>query len=62
MGKGSEKRKLNRSDKKFCERYESAFDKKLHKDTTANTDRKRQVSEADRPAGVMSRTIYGLPA
>ena len=58
MGKGSEQRKLHRDDNKFRDQYDEAFTRELHKDTTANTATKRQVSEADRPAGVMSRTIY----
>jgi hypothetical protein len=59
MGKGSEKRKLNRSDEKFCERYDQAFTKKLHKDTEATTVTKRQVAAKDLPVGMRSRTIYG---
>ncbi len=62
MGKGSEQRKLHRDPEKYRDNHDEAFTKKLHKDTTANTATKRQVSEADRPAGVMSRTIYGAKA
>jgi stalled ribosome alternative rescue factor ArfA len=59
MGKGSEQRKLHRSDEKFCENYDSAFTKKLHKETEATTVNKRQVSAKDLPVGMRSRTIYG---
>ncbi len=52
----------NRDDTKYRDNHDEAFTKELHKDTTANTDRKRQVSKADRPAGVKSRTIYGAKA
>ena len=58
MGKGSAQRHLHRDPDEYRDNYSGAFTEKLHKDTTANTVRKRQVSKADRPAGVMSRTIY----
>ncbi len=62
MGKGSATRQLNRDPDKYRDNHDEAFSKELHKDTTANTATKRQVSKADRPAGVMSRTIYGPKA
>lgn len=48
----------NRDADKYRSGHDEALGTKLHKDTTANTATKRQVSEADRPTGVKSRTIY----
>jgi hypothetical protein len=52
----------NRDAEKYRKHHDEAFTKELHKDTTANTATKRQVSDADRPAGVKSRTIYRAKA
>jgi hypothetical protein len=62
MGKGSAQRQLNRDPDKYRDNHDEALPDGLHKDTTANTATKRQVSKADRPAGVKSRTIYGAKA
>ncbi len=58
MGKGSEQRKLHRSDETFRVKYVEAFDTELHKDTEANTSTKKQVAAKDLPVGMRSRTIY----
>jgi hypothetical protein len=59
MGKGSATRQLNRDAEKYGKRYDEVLSKELHKDTEANTDRKRQVSKDDLPVGMRSTTIYG---
>ncbi len=59
MGKGSATRQLNRDAEKYGKRYDEVLSKELHKDTKANTDRKRQVSKDDLPVGMRSTTIYG---
>ncbi len=50
----------NRDADKYRIGHDEALGTKLHKDTEANTSRKRQVSVKDLPVGMRSKTIYGL--